>query len=107
IAYAMQRREGLRRDHLHCYDLILPESFTPEARDGEVEAFELWPLPRVLDTVRRTDAFKFNVNLVLIDLFLRRGMIEGEEAAVLRAGLQDPHPTLLWWERALAGSGSY
>ena len=76
IDYAMDRPEGLRRDRLHCYDLVLPESFVPEARDGEVAGFELWRLPDVLHCVRTTDAFKFNVNLVLIDLFDRYGMLQ-------------------------------
>ena len=87
IGYAMERPEGLRRDVLHCYDLELPEDFRPHAADGEVEAFELWPIARVMQTVRETDAFKFNVNLVLIDLFLRLGLIEEEEARALREGL--------------------
>jgi 8-oxo-dGTP pyrophosphatase MutT (NUDIX family) len=87
IAYAMERTEGLRRDRLHCYDLELPEDFRPHATDGEVEAFELWPIQRVMQTVRETDDFKFNVNLVLIDLFLREGLIAGREAKDLRAGL--------------------
>src|SRR5579872_6159388 len=87
IGYAMERQEGLRRDLLHCYDLELPEDFRPHAADGEVEAFELWPIARVVQTVRETDEFKFNVNLVLIDLFLRLGLIAGEEAQVLRKGL--------------------
>jgi 8-oxo-dGTP pyrophosphatase MutT (NUDIX family) len=87
IAYAMERTEGLRRDRLHCYDLELPEDFRPHATDGEVEAFELWPIQRVMQTVRETDDFKFNVNLVLIDLFLREGLIAGREAEGLRAGL--------------------
>jgi len=74
IGYAMERPEGLRRDLLHCYDLELPEDFAPRAADGEVEAFELWPIGRVMETVRDTDGFKFNVNLVLIDLFQRMGL---------------------------------
>jgi 8-oxo-dGTP pyrophosphatase MutT (NUDIX family) len=78
IAYAMERPEGLRRDLVYCYDLTLPEAFVPEAADGEVEAFELWPIARVVDTVRETDDFKFNVNLVLIDLFIRLGLIAAE-----------------------------
>jgi 8-oxo-dGTP pyrophosphatase MutT (NUDIX family) len=90
IAYAMERAEGLRRDRLHCYDLELPEDFRPHAADGEVEAFELWPIGRVLRTVRDTDDFKFNVSLVLIDLFLREGLIVGPEAEALRAGLYQP-----------------
>jgi 8-oxo-dGTP pyrophosphatase MutT (NUDIX family) len=77
IRYAMERPEGLRRDHLHCYDLELPVDFVPQAADGEVEAFELWPIERVFSAVRDTDDFKFNVNLVLIDLFRRLGMFEG------------------------------
>lgn len=88
IGYAMERPEGLRRDWLYCYDLVLPEDFTPEATDGEVEAFELWPIARALAAVRDTDEFKFNVNLVLIDLFIRQGLIAGPEAERLRAGLR-------------------
>ncbi len=81
VDYALERPEGLRRDRLHCYDVVLPDSFVPEARDGEVEAFELWPLPAVLARVRETDDFKFNVNLVLIELFRRRGLLPGSSEA--------------------------
>ncbi len=84
IDYAMERPEGLRRDRVLAYDLALPAGFRPRPADGEVESFELWPLASVLETVRRTDDFKFNVNLVLIDLFLRRGMVGEPEATVLR-----------------------
>jgi 8-oxo-dGTP pyrophosphatase MutT (NUDIX family) len=89
VRYAMERPEGLRRDRLHCYDLTVPEDFTPRAADGEVESFELWPIERALATVRQTDDFKFNVNLVLIDLFLRERLIGGAAADQLRAALQD------------------
>jgi 8-oxo-dGTP pyrophosphatase MutT (NUDIX family) len=75
VDYAMARDEGLRRDRLHCYDVELPSSFVPEPRDGEVEGFELWTLPQALNRVRDTDDFKFNVNLVLIDLFRRHGLL--------------------------------
>jgi 8-oxo-dGTP pyrophosphatase MutT (NUDIX family) len=87
ISYAMERPEGLRRDLVHCYDLLLPEDFAPVAADGEVEAFELWPLARAFEAVRDTDDFKFNVNLVLIDLFIRQGLIAGDDAASLRTSL--------------------
>ncbi len=85
LYYSMERAEGLRRDWLYCYDLLLPPAFTPVAADGEVEAFELWPIEKVMRTVRTTDDFKFNVNLVLIDLFIRRGLIT--DAAALRRAL--------------------
>jgi 8-oxo-dGTP pyrophosphatase MutT (NUDIX family) len=75
ISYVMERPEGLRRDILDCYDLDLPGDFRPHAADGEVETFELWPIARVMEAVRETDDFKFNVNLVLIELFQRLGLI--------------------------------
>jgi 8-oxo-dGTP pyrophosphatase MutT (NUDIX family) len=87
IAYAMERQEGLRRDVLHCYDLDLPDDFVPRPVDGEVERFELWPAARVLAEIQAGDAFKFNVSLVLIDLFLRLGLIAGTDAPALRAAL--------------------
>ena len=88
IRYAMDRPEGLRRDTLACFDVTLPADWRPEARDGEVEAFELWPLDRVMDAVRNTELFKFNVNLVLIDLFIRRGLVAEPDAGRLAAGLR-------------------
>ncbi len=76
IRYVMARSEGLRRDRLHCFDLVLPEEFRPVANDGEVAEFSLVPLEEAFVLVRDTERFKFNVNLVLIDLFLRRGLID-------------------------------
>lgn len=87
IRYTMERPEGLRRDTLHCYDLILPEDVIPRPVDGEVESFELWPIGAVLDAVRNTDDFKFNVSLVLIGLFLRQGLVAEPEASRLRSAL--------------------
>ncbi len=88
IGYAMERPEGLRRDWLHCYDLRLPADFMPVAADGEVAGFELWPIERVVEAVRDTDDFKFNVNLVLIDLFIRHGLVTGAEKDSLAAALR-------------------
>ncbi|MBR0681996.1 DUF4743 domain-containing protein [Roseomonas eburnea] len=86
VSYVMANAEGLRRDVLHCYDLEIPEDVIPRPGDDEVERFELWPAGRVLDAVRGTDSVKFNVNLVLIDLFLREGLVEDPDGS-LRAGL--------------------
>jgi 8-oxo-dGTP pyrophosphatase MutT (NUDIX family) len=89
LRYAMQRAEGLRRDVLVCYDLLLPPDFRPVPADGEVESFQLWPIAAVAEAVRDTDDFKFNVALVLIDLFLRTGVINpaSAEGLALRAAL--------------------
>ncbi len=92
ISYDMQRPEGLRRDLLHCYDLWLPPDWVPVPNDGEVAEFRLLPLGEVFRIVRDTDRFKFNVNLVLIDLFLRLGLLDASSEAgrSLRAGLRGP-----------------
>ncbi len=87
VSYTMERPEGLRRDRLYCYDLDLPEGFCPVAADGEVESFELWPIDRVQEAVRDGEKFKFNVPLVLIDFFLRHGLVAGAVAARLRQAL--------------------
>ena len=89
LSYIMRNDQGMRRDILHAFDLELPEDVIPRPNDGEVERFELWPARRLLEAVRDTDAVKFNVNLVLIDLFLREGLIdpEGAEGRALRRGL--------------------
>ena len=76
----MERPEGLRRDLLHCYDLMLPQDFIPHPADGEVAEFELWPIEQALAAVAETDSVKFNVNLVLIDLFLRSEVIDPRSA---------------------------
>ncbi len=88
VSYVLMNEEGLRRDVLHCFDLELPEEFEPRPNDNEVERFERWPAARLLEAVRDGDNVKFNVNLVLLDLFLREGLVAGEEARALRAGLE-------------------
>lgn len=90
VSYVMANEEGLRRDVLHCYDLELPEGVVPRPQDDEVERFELRPAAEVLREVAEADRVKFNVNLVLIDFFLRHGLLGGLDAAAqsrLRAGL--------------------
>jgi 8-oxo-dGTP pyrophosphatase MutT (NUDIX family) len=89
IRYAMERPEGLRRDVLVCYDLDLPEDFTPRAADGEVERFELWPVAKLAEVLRETDDFKFNVTLVLIDFLIRHQLLPEAESRRLRAALDE------------------
>ena len=89
IAYRCLLGEHLRDDVLFCYDLELPEEVTPKPQDDEVEAFELWPLAEVVERVRDSDDFKFNVNLVLLDFFLRHGALDKNDAEV--AALAERH----------------
>lgn len=98
VRYCLEDERGLKPDTMFCYDLELPESFVPRNADGEVERFELLPAREVVRLVRETTRFKFNCNLVLLDFFLRHGLLEEppEEQAALRRALQrgfgDPPP---------------
>lgn len=91
VSYRLTVPEGLRNDVLFVYDLKVPQGTIPANVDGEVERFELWPIARVIDTVRETDDFKFNVNLVLIDFFIRHGILNPDtepDYAALAQGLR-------------------
>jgi len=79
VAYWNQSGAQLKPDIMTCFDLELPEDFTPRANDGEVHAFELWPVRRVFETVRDTTEFKYNCNLVLIDFFVRHGLLSADD----------------------------
>jgi len=78
VSYLTERPEGLRDDVLFDYDLELPPDFQPVNADGEVAAFYLWPIERVIETLERSDEFKFNSGLVVIDFLVRRGFIGPE-----------------------------
>jgi 8-oxo-dGTP pyrophosphatase MutT (NUDIX family) len=75
VSYCLELPEGLRNDTLFVYDLELPSGVVPANCDGEVERFELWPLARIIETLRGTEDFKFNVNLVVIDFLIRHGVL--------------------------------
>ena len=79
ITYLNQSGPQLKPDIMTCFDLELPEDFTPHANDGEVHSFELWPVRRVFETVRDTTEFKYNCNLVLIDFFVRHGLLSADD----------------------------
>ena len=75
IQYLQEIEHGLKDDLIFSYDLELPAGFEPCNSDGEVESFELWPVDEVMDVVESSDSFKFNCNLVLIQFFVRHGLI--------------------------------
>jgi hypothetical protein len=83
LSYVLELEQGLRDDVLFLYDLELPGDFIPQNTDGEVEFFELWPIERVMQRVRDTDDFKFNVALVNIDFFVRHGLLDPDESGYL------------------------
>jgi 8-oxo-dGTP pyrophosphatase MutT (NUDIX family) len=79
VSYRLRNEEGLRNDLLFIYDLDVPEDFTPENTDGEVEEFFLWPVEKVMQVLRDTDEFKFNVALVIVDFLIRHGYIRPDD----------------------------
>jgi len=91
MMYRMEQPDGMRDDVLFTYDLVVPPDFVPRNTDGEIASFELKRLDECLELVATTDAFKFNVNLVLIDFAIRHGVIGPE------------HPNYLALVQALHG----
>jgi len=79
ISYCVETADGLKPDMQMCFDLELPHDFTPASEDGEHESFALWPVAQVMERVATTRDFKFNCNLVLIDFFVRHGLIGPDE----------------------------
>lgn len=82
---------GVKPDQLMVYDLALPEDFVPVCQDGEIARFDLMEEGEVLALIRDTDRFKFNCSTVLIDFFLRHGLLDPDrepDYAALAAGLR-------------------
>ncbi len=79
VAYRMETEQGLRDDVLFVYDLEVPADFAPRNTDGEIVAFSLMDAAEVVERVRTTDDFKFNVNLVIIDFALRHGLVTPDD----------------------------
>ena len=77
LSYCFECPEGIRCDTLFCHDLVVPATFKPRASE-EISRYSLKPLAAVLKDVRTTGTYKFNVNLVIIDFAIRRGVITPE-----------------------------
>lgn len=94
IRYCEASTRGLKRDTIFCFDLNLPEDFEPVNNDGEVEGFELWSLTELAERVASTEDFKPNCNLVIIDLLLRKRMIDDRSPGYpeLLSGLSPEFP---------------
>lgn len=73
ISYCHEDRWGLKPDTMFCFDLRVPADITPRNTDGEIEDFRVLEVAEVAALVRDGAAFKFNVNLVLIDFLIRHG----------------------------------
>jgi 8-oxo-dGTP pyrophosphatase MutT (NUDIX family) len=83
VSYRMETRLGIRDDVLFVYDLETPADFAPQNRDGEIVHFELMTASEVLERVRATSDFKFNVNLVILDFAVRHGLLRPDDPEYL------------------------
>src|ERR1700736_4817625 len=92
VSYRMETELGIRDDVLFVYDLEMPADFVPKNQDGEIVHFELMPASAVLERVRTTNQFKFNVNLVILDFALRHGLLRPDDPEYLdvATGLHRP-----------------
>lgn len=83
LSYRMAAKHGVRDDVMFVYDLEVPEDFVPSNGDGEITAFELMPLSTILERIRTTSDFKFNVNLVILDFAVRHGVLRPDDPEYL------------------------
>lgn len=60
------------------YDLELPPDVRPKPNDTEVEEFYFWTVEECLEALGRGE-FKPNCAIIVLDLFVRRGILGGEE----------------------------
>jgi 8-oxo-dGTP pyrophosphatase MutT (NUDIX family) len=92
VSYRMETTLGIRDDVLFVYDLDVPAEFSPRNRDGEFVDFALMPASAVLDRIRTTSDFKFNVNLVILDFAVRHGILHPDDPEYIEvaSGLHRP-----------------
>ncbi|RHZ66423.1 hypothetical protein CDV55_106962 [Aspergillus turcosus] len=84
----------------YLYELQLDEGVVPRPKDSEVEDFRLWNVDQVLDALS-SGMFKPNSAVVVIDFFIRHGIITTErepmyKEIIRRLHRQLPFPTAHW-----------
>jgi isopentenyldiphosphate isomerase len=65
-------------DAIYMFDLELPSTMIPKPNDDEVEGFWLMGVEEIKEAMRN-DEFKANCNLVMIDFFIRHGILKPED----------------------------
>ncbi|MCJ1409252.1 hypothetical protein MMC19_003331 [Ptychographa xylographoides] len=88
----------LQPEAQYVYDLELPNTVTPKPSDNEVQEFYLWCIEDVQDALRNGE-FKPNCALVLLDFFVRHGILTAESEEhyvemVSRLHRKLPFPTI-------------
>ncbi len=70
--------EGLQREHLHVYDLRLPEGRTPQNQDGEVAWHRCWPVAYALAAAAE-GRFTTDAALATLDFAVRHGVVAKDD----------------------------
>ena len=78
LHYVQQDGLSWKPDTLALYDVELPRDFVPRPVDGEVESFQCWSLPQVVQSLLDDEPWKPNCALVAIDFLLRHGGLDRE-----------------------------
>lgn len=61
------------------YDLCISEEFTPKVVDGEVEAFSLWDVDKVIEMLLETpQVFKPDAALGILHFFMHHNILHGQ-----------------------------
>lgn len=84
VSYMDTEGHRFKRDVLFCYDLELPIDLVPKNEDGEVDSFKLIPVVHVASIIRRTEFFKPNCSLCIIDFLFRHGFISPDDDGYLQ-----------------------
>jgi len=87
VSFLTESRYGIDNGIGIAYDLALPAHFAPYSVDGEVSAFELWPVERLVERLATTDDFVFDSALVAIDFLIRHGFCGPDDPDYLEIGL--------------------
>lgn len=76
--------EGWQLEHLHVFDLALPDGLVPQNQDGEVHAFTRMPVADAL-ALARSGRMTVDASLATLDFALRHGLLGDEGDALARA----------------------
>lgn len=76
--------EGWQLEHLHVFDLALPDGLVPQNQDGEVQTFTRMPVPEAL-ALARSGTMTVDASLATLDFALRHGLLGDEGDALAQA----------------------
>lgn len=90
VSYSYDHDGGIFPECQFVYDLELPQGLVPEAQDGEMEEFYLWPLEQVKEAIARP-VFKPASALVTLDFLIRHGAVDADREPFLQQLMEGLH----------------